>query len=465
MQLRCKSQKDAGKVWFRVITGTSKYMYRSLAECVAAEIGSTLESLGDDHLVLSEVDFAKRLQRAQYLSTAVFVKLDLTDFYLEGLHDVIMAELRKRSGRSGKEVAFLEAVELLLSEQYTRCDELDPSNKLVHQIVKGVGQGLPHAGDLADLIWFLVVESGWAVHHGIQKEHSILDYFRFRDDMVIIADGAYMDQVHTYLNGIIERAGTVGYEVKVEHIGLDVPFLNVRVGINKLKSKYTTSLYTKPSDINNVPVDPRSGQPWHAHKVWPKAQLKVAARIDGNIGTAATRMVNKFHAHCLPAPPVAHQVLDGLEVGTATAKKPESSQETIWVPLPYHPLTASKISRKLSELSQDADNKARFKACFKREMPILRAAWTNANVHLERRIRRSCSQRKLTLFSALDPRKEAGDSSLQNAAVTEEAPVVVANIADTSVAVDVNMAESRVFPKAAVRHRKRIRDFVYPDRS
>ena len=135
------------------------------------------------------------------------------------------------------------------------------------------------------------------------------------------------------------------------------------------------------------------------------------------------------------------------------------------MPLPYHPLTASKISRKLSELSQDADNKARFKACFKREMPILRAAWTNANVHLERRIRRSCSQRKLTLFSALDPRKEAGDSSLQNAAVTEEAPVVVANIADTSVADNVNMAELRVFPKAAVRHRKRIRDFVYPDRS
>ena len=179
-------------------------------------------------------------------------------------------------------------------------DELDPLNLDIQQIIKGVGQGLLHVGDLADYLWYLDVEHGWAMHQGIQAAHGILGFFRFRDDMIIFMKGGVNGPGQPYLDGIISRAGAVGYEVKVEKVGDSVSFLNVSVGIDTLRRRYTTQLYTKPTDIHNAPLDPRSAQPWHTHGVWPKAQLKVATRIDGSAVTAAKRMINKFHNHCLP---------------------------------------------------------------------------------------------------------------------------------------------------------------------
>ena len=60
-QLRCKSQKDPGEVWFRVITGNSQYKYRSLAMWVSQQARIRLKRHGNNHLVLSGVDFVSRL--------------------------------------------------------------------------------------------------------------------------------------------------------------------------------------------------------------------------------------------------------------------------------------------------------------------------------------------------------------------------------------------------------------------
>ena len=79
IQLRCKSQKEPGQVWFRVITGNAAYRYKSLALWVADRARLYLRRSGNDHLVLSGVDFVRRLKAIRFSSTALLVKLDVKD--------------------------------------------------------------------------------------------------------------------------------------------------------------------------------------------------------------------------------------------------------------------------------------------------------------------------------------------------------------------------------------------------
>ena len=104
---------------------------------------------------------------------------------------------------------------------------------------------------------------------------------------------------------------------------------------------------------------------------------------------------------------------------------------------------------------------ARYFAVFGQAMPSLRAAWTNSDIHLERRIRRNTAKRK----QATIPRQEEGES-LAPCEIQVEEPVVVANLADPTAVSNHDLLQAS-FPKvpnvpSLLRYRKRIRDFVFP---
>ena len=84
VQLRCKSQKPPDELWLRVITGNAAYNYKSLAMWAADQARLRVRRYGCSHLVLSGVDFVKRIRGVRWLASAKLVKLDLKDFYLEG---------------------------------------------------------------------------------------------------------------------------------------------------------------------------------------------------------------------------------------------------------------------------------------------------------------------------------------------------------------------------------------------
>ena len=199
--------------------------------------------------------------------------------------------------------------------------ELVPSFTDVFRIVRGVGQGLPHAGDIADLIWQEAVELYWAASVAVQHRLAIHGYFRFRDDMIIFAaqDADHVG-VAEYLEGIKTKAGALGYIVKVEFVDLQVPFLNVLVTADHSRGRYVTSLYKKPNAADSVPLDPRSGQAWHVHSVWPKSQLGVAKFIEGSAVRAAGLMVETFNKHCIDPPPIAVQTAAGVDLPIKIAK-------------------------------------------------------------------------------------------------------------------------------------------------
>ena len=319
---------------------------------------------------------------------------------------------------------------MLLGEQYAHGSELDPDgDQGTFHVQKGVGQGLLHAGDLADLIWYLAIEHAWATVESNQLSHGILGYFRFRDDMLIVAEDS--PRYQQYLEGMFTRAAKIGYSVKVEFVSNTVPFLNVAVTVDKCAQKYGTKLHTKASDLMNCPLDPRSAQAFHVHAVWPRAMLSVAQKIEGCPSTAAIRMTNKFHAASLPPPPIASEVLaDPLALSRPKKKRKLKSTENgnIWVPLPYHPLLAGEISRELARLSSDPEIMAYYKCAFKKATPLLRPAWKNAGPHHEMLIRSGAKKRKAD--AALVPRLAEGEQAYRVAgplSFTEEAPVVVAH--------------------------------------
>ena len=70
---------------------------------------------------------------------------------------------------------------------------------------------------MADLIWFIGVEKSWAIVDSVMLNHGVCGYFRFRDDMFFVVEGTD-SRYDAYLQGIISRAGSLGYEVKVEFI-------------------------------------------------------------------------------------------------------------------------------------------------------------------------------------------------------------------------------------------------------
>ena len=102
---------------------------------------------GSSHLVLSGVDFAQRIRAVRCRKTAVFIKLDLKDFYLEGELQKLAALVEPGNvgsgvGSSSSDILFFDALVLLLEEQYLECSELCPSISELYRIIIGVGQGL-----------------------------------------------------------------------------------------------------------------------------------------------------------------------------------------------------------------------------------------------------------------------------------------------------------------------------------
>ena len=154
----------------------------------------------------------------------------------------------------------------LLFLQFFCCTDLLPAFTEIIQVLKGVGQGLIHAGDVADWIWYLGGERNFALNPAVCRKYCISAYFRFRDDIMIAS--ANDELVATYVKDISVLASRLGYVVKLESRDTTVPFLDIEITVTS-RGTYTSRQCVKPAAVNNTPLDPRSGQADHDHGTWP----------------------------------------------------------------------------------------------------------------------------------------------------------------------------------------------------
>ena len=64
---------------------------------------------------------------------------------------------------------------------------LEFANNRVWRVKQGSGMGLRHSGDLADLSMYSLCEKAWALSTVVATEYGINTYWRFRDNVFIIA--------------------------------------------------------------------------------------------------------------------------------------------------------------------------------------------------------------------------------------------------------------------------------------
>ena len=323
-----------------------------------------------------------------------------------------------------------DVIIVLLSLQFFSSSELLPDNLDIIHILMGVGQGLVHAGDVADWLWYLGVERPFALKSSELRQYGISRYDRFRDDIMIASgDGP---EIAAYVQGISTHALDMGYILKLEYSELVVPFLDIEITITD-RGSYKCAQYVKPGAVENTPLDDRSGQPYHVHTTSPLSALTRGVALGSSPSVVASRIAARCHAHALPAP-------EAVVHAASTNRIPRKPKVTVrtspvsmsrpavtrcsWVPMGYHPRLASPLSQALRDLSNDAEWLQLYRTIFRSPAQQMRCAWRNPGKRHELLVRKLTAKRKVSdvgfvnVESAEMPRKEVG--------AWLEAPVVVA---------------------------------------
>ena len=275
-----------------------------------------------------------------------------------------------------------EVAEFLLDQQYIKVDDLVPSlSGVVWKMLEGAGQGLNHSTDFCDLAWFRSVET-WATDIDVMEAHGILKYARFRDDITILTAKPFESgEVSSYIQSMKRLALKTGWVLKLEEHGSSVPFLDASVSIEK--GRICTQPYIKPNAAFNVPLCPTSGQAPHVHLTWPRARLsnllKLAADAKGR-DLARSTFWSKFDANCIPVLP---SLLENSGQAAPVRSRTGTDRQTLWLPLPYHPVWSRKITSTVARLNNEPMQQALYQTAYAsskskpRPMPYIRIAWKN----------------------------------------------------------------------------------------
>ena len=137
---------------------------------------------------------------------------------------------------------------------------------------EGAGIGLMHAGDVADACFLALVELDLMAADSY-SEAGILDWFRFRDDMLFMATSG--PGFRSLYNTMEEKAEF--FQLKIEDIStVRIKFLDLEI------CRSDTRILTLPS-----PKDPglsrrlsrKSAHPWSVHVCWPRMMIGRVASL------------------------------------------------------------------------------------------------------------------------------------------------------------------------------------------
>ena len=233
--------------------------------------------------------------------------------------------------------------------------------------------GLPHSGDLADYVLFSKSERQWAMLPQVLVDHSVLGFWRFKDDGIFFANGTgYL----SFFNEYMRRAEP--FAIKVEEISRrSVSFLETTVQICP-SGRVLTLPYVKESSLL-MPLSSVSGHPEHTHRSWPEAVCRrleaLTHDLRGKTWVRST-LAKRFRDHdCNTS---ALLVEDGGKSATRPRKQDrDGNVRDLWIAIPYHPSWFHQISRVVLTLNRDLGLKGVYRSAQSGEAPRVRIAWCN----------------------------------------------------------------------------------------
>ena len=239
-----------------------------------------------------------------------------------------------------------EVVKCLLNNQFLKTDHTD--DRL--QMVLGAGQGLNFSGELSDLALLTIVELPMALKESVRNAFGILEMFRYRDDVLIVAK-----RDTTILRSFIAnyRKLSQPYVVELEKWSTSsVNFLDVSVSIVRgaNSSHLTFRPYIKPTS-GKIPLASDSVHVPSIHTCWPTAELKRISRLCSDQHTFEVerkRFVASF-TECYENTSLA-ALLKKFEPRVSRPRL----EKRAWLVVPYSPIFEKTLLRALSKTRNSA---------------------------------------------------------------------------------------------------------------
>ena len=360
-----KSHKDPGQVCMRPIHANAGWALAGVAKWVSHRLRRQLDVLV--HLVKSSKFFVERISCVKPIGRVLFVKLDLKDYFLSGTPDELIHDIV--GPLAGCEKKLVEdCLHLLLSHQYISAEGFDGR---LWRSVKGSGMGLLHSGDLMDVAFYLRCEKWFLDCPGKLWSYGIQRYFRYRDDILIVAQSA--DGVRCFLDEV--RSRQKYFRVEIESSSRSsVRFLDCKVSV--ASGRFVCAPTVKGSALLK-PLDVASRHVPHT-RMWPLAclsRMHAIANTEEGLMQAKEAFIQRFIHHA--APPALIRLMQEHGQRNLVRKARLSNGAVLWIRLPYHPAWHKDLVRLFGRLSRDASLNSLFCMCFGMPMPALRIAWCN----------------------------------------------------------------------------------------
>ena len=232
---------------------------------------------------------------------------------------------------------------------------------------------------------FRLIEQRWAALSKVRSHFGILKYWRYRDDIFIIARAG--SNSAKFVDEIVSRAKSI-YKVEIEATSAAsewTSFLNIELrveaGIMQIRP------FVKATTADTMPLSSSSAHTPHVHTSWPRSLSRTMGRCSSRRCyeiVAQQELVARFVRNHLTPPTLAN-----LPRSTVAKAVVECTKR--WLAIPYHASLPGFLKRALDELNNDEAYKHMWRTGYSdlKVVPpaiFVAAAWKNAGPHHCRRI-------------------------------------------------------------------------------
>ena len=337
LQFLCKSQKPSGDVSDRTVHACPGYPLAGIGKWLSWRIRQTfaeqpLALVG--HLVKNAQEVVDRISQLTPVADHYWIRMDLKDFHLTGDCDTLTSLAWRHEG----DELVRDVTRFLLTHQYLTSRHAD----YTYQVVEGVGQGLPPAGDLADLAFFNAVERHFVACEETRRLHGVAAYFRFRDDILMVA--SRREGTAAIVNGMFDRQSC--FKIVVEEVSRQntIEFLNIQ--IEKTPTAYITRPWRKEGSADII-LGTDSAHPTAVHNSWPRALAKTLVNLANTprekveaLSVFNARLARNYHTQITSQMLSSHQEPVPLVHGAAAW----------WHTYGFHPILQRPLNSALSRV-------------------------------------------------------------------------------------------------------------------
>ena len=294
---------DTRNTWFSRFSGTVKThktvvvmrpLHTSSNHCLGGltawidkDLSSVLKTIA--HLCGSSRHVIDGLNKLDSLpSSAVLIKMDLKDFFLDGDHVCIIEACKQlideafalghclpclKADSQFDNTTFIRVLEFVLHHQYVDAG----SDDCVYKVQTGSGMGMKHSASVSSACLYNIMEKECCSQQ-FMNMYSVKVYLRYHDDILAICD--HPRQAREYCGILIDRAAKC-YKLAVDEVSLvGVQMLDLFVYKTKCTPKCRVEYmpFIKPT-ARHIPLGPHSMHPDSVHKCWPVGEVIRMSRL------------------------------------------------------------------------------------------------------------------------------------------------------------------------------------------